>query len=165
MSEQNYSAADLDRIFGPGAAAHAARLKSDAQETADDARAAISAGKKTAGDALDLGTDIATAAKTFYHLYVCPSAACVADANPVAGSLHQRGVNLDSATPRTDVKCPGCGQPMVIGRNGLDANGKPLPAHITEDKDGNAVFHGQPIIQPAPGQPDQTAEIEAENQR
>jgi len=140
MSEPTFSAKDLDAIFGPGAASHAA--------------AALE--RKAAAPILGSGS------KVFYHLYVCRFTECVAAANPKAGSLHQRGVHLASSTPRTDVKCPGCGKPMVIGRDGLDAKGNPVPeGHITEDKDGNALFHGQPIIQEAPGQEDQTASIES----
>jgi len=114
---------------------------------------------------------MATAAKTsnsgkvFYHLYVCKYADCVAAANPKAGSLHQRGVHLSTDKARSDVKCPGCGKAMVIARNGLDAKGNSHPdGHVTEDRDGNAIFHGEPIIQEAPGQSDQTDDIEAENE-
>ncbi len=141
-NEQTFNAKDLDAIFGPGAASHAAAVLE----------------RKAAAPVLASGS------KVFYHLYVCRFADCVAAANPKAGSLHQRGVHLASAAPRTDVKCPGCGNSMVIARDGLDAKGNPLlDGQITEDKDGNAVFHGQPIIQEAPGQEDQMAEIEKEN--
>jgi hypothetical protein len=160
MSEQTYSGKDLDAIFGPGAAAHAAQVVQDGATFGGDL-----ASKNIAGviaDAPAVVKDAVGALKTFYHLYVCRFADCVAAANPKAGSLHQRGVHLASSTPRTDVKCPGCGKPMVIARDGLDAKGNSIP-QITEDGDGNAVFHGQPIIQEAPGQPDQTAEIEKEN--
>jgi hypothetical protein len=150
MSERTYNGKDLDAIFGPGAADHARAALADSVTG--------SRGGRFLSDAI-------AAAKIFYHLYVCRFAACVADANPKAGSWHQRGVHLASAEPREDVKCPGCGKPMVIARDGLDAKGKPLPAQITEDKDGNAVLHGQPVIQEAPGQPDQSAEIEKENQQ
>jgi hypothetical protein len=159
MSDSNptYTAADLDKIFGPGAAEHAAKLVKDAQATVGDVRA-------TVGDAVAVGKDVIAAAKVFYHLYVCRFAACVAAANPKPGSLHQRGLHLASSIPRTDVKCPGCGEAMVIGRNGLNKDGTPDRAgHITEDADGNAVFHGQPILYEAPGQPDQSAELEKEN--
>ena len=156
MSEPNYSAADLDRIFGPGAAAHAAAQAAPATEDLE----------QKATDALGKIPQAIDAAKTFYHLYVCPWIDCLKAANPVSGSWHQRGVHLANASPRTDVKCPGCGKAMVIGRDGLDDEGKPLPqGQITSDANGNAVLHGDPIIQLAPGQPDQTAEIEAENER
>jgi hypothetical protein len=150
-TQPTFSLSDLDAIFGPGAGEHAQRLIGDVKA------------KNYLAAAADAAPLVADVGKVFYHLYACRSAACVADANPQPGSMHQRGVNLASATPRTDVKCPGCGQPMVIARNGLDAKGNPLPDHITEDPNGDAIFHGQPIIQEAPGQPDQTAEIEKEN--
>lgn len=146
MSEQTYSAADLDRIFGPGAAEHAARL------AADVANKNIPAALVDAVPAVE---DLVNAGEIFYHLYVCPWIDCLKAANPVSGSWHQRGVHLAQSTPRTDVKCPGCGKPMVIGRDG----------ELTSDANGNAVLHGDPIIQDAPGQPDQTDEIEAENKR
>ena len=103
-------------------------------------------------------------AKVFYHLYICPSLACLKATNPQPGSWHQRGVHLAQSTPRTDVKCPGCGGFMVIGRDGCDAKGNALPdGQMTSDRDGNAVLHGRVIIQDAPNMPDQTAEIAAEN--
>jgi hypothetical protein len=104
------------------------------------------------------------AAETFYHLYVCPLLSCLKSANPIAGSMHQRGLHLATDQPRTDVRCPGCGKFMVVHRNGLTAAGAPHPdGQLTSDKDGNAVFHGEPTIYPAPGQPDQAADIEKEN--
>lgn len=57
-------------------------------------------------------------AKMFQHTYICPSVACLKAANPHPGSWHQRAINLPTDTPRTDVKCPGCGTAMIIGRNG-----------------------------------------------
>jgi len=147
MSDATYTQADLD--------AAVAKALADAKNVGPSVAGVVS-GVAAVKDAVAAG-------KIFYHLYVCRFASCVAAANPQPGSQHQRGVNLATATPRTDVKCPGCGQPMVIGRNGLDAKGNALPAHITEDSEGNAVFHGQAIVQEAPGQPDQTAEIEKEN--
>ncbi len=150
MSETTYTAKELEAIFGPGAADHARKLLSRAESAVDDGVAAL---EESIG-------------KIFYHLYVCPSTVCLKTANPSPGSWHQRGVHLASSTPRTDVKCPGCGKPMVIGRNGLTADGKTHPdGHITEDRDGNAVVHGEPIIQEAPGQEDETAAIEKENGR
>lgn len=114
----------------------------------------------------------------YYHLYLCPWLACLQSANPVAGSWHQRGLHLATDQARKDVPCPGCHQPMVIGRDGLkdviitdkQTNTKTtiqVPVredglNITTDKDGNAVAIGRPVIYPAPGQPDQTAQIDAE---
>lgn len=101
--------------------------------------------------------------QVFYHLYVCPWLECLKAANPVSGSWHQRGLNLATSVPRRDVKCPGCGKPMVIGRDGLNEKGNALPEHIGADRDGNAILYGREIIQLAPGQPDQTKEIQEES--
>ncbi len=154
--EQTYTQADLDAAVRK-ALADAAGAGKAASQTVAGAIGAERAAVQTLKDA-------GQAAKIFYHLYVCRFTACLKAANPLSGSWHQRGVHLASSTPRTDIKCPGCGEPMVIGRNGLTADGKPHPdGQITEDRDGNAVLHGEPIIQEAPGQEDQTAQIEKEN--
>lgn len=93
----------------------------------------------------------------FYHLYVCGSKQCLESNNPQNGSWHQRGINLATDKPRTDVKCPGCKGNMIIARNG------DVSTYRT-DHDGNLIaMGGDAIVQLAPGQPDQTAEIEKEN--
>lgn len=82
----------------------------------------------------------ATTAEMFQHTYICPSVACLKDANPHPGSWHQRAINLPTDVPRNDVKCPGCGGAMIIGRNGHSDTYK-------TDREGNITeIGGDPLI-------------------
>lgn len=100
--------------------------------------------------------------KVFYHLYFCPSVDCLKQANPIPGSMHQRGIYSTGEIPHTDVICPGCGGEMKIARNGLadefkggKRTGEKVPhpkGHVTTDINGNGEMHGDPIMHEAPGQ-------------
>jgi hypothetical protein len=133
-------------------------LKKTAEQTIQNLKRGVASAKKATAD----GT-------IFYHCYVCPSIACLKSSNPIPGSLHQRGMHLATNKPRTDVRCPGCGEKMVIARNGLTGelkDGNPIPhpeGHITTDRDDNAIFHGEPLIHEAPGQEDMSDVIDQEN--
>ena len=104
--------------------------------------------------------------KTYFHLYFCPSLECLKAANPMSGSLHQRGMHFSTPEPQSGVKCPGCGGEMKIARNGLIDNPDkkkvelnlalpkiPHPeGHVTSDSNGNGIMNGEPIIYEAPDQ-------------
>lgn len=140
MAEKNYTADDLNRIFGPGAADHADKLSS------------IYAASVPAAAAKALPASITR--KSFYHLYTSDD------------GRYQRGLHLKAETPLENVKMPGYAKvKLVIARyphhpsntfklnaagNVDTRDGKPVFLVSHYDKEYE-VIEGDPIVYEAPG--------------